>query len=104
MYHNLCGGAEQVSIFSYDSTFSQVVLRVASSCYLNLLWLVCSLPIVTAGAATAALYAVTLKLAEDDTGHLTEHFFHAFRQNFRQATVLWLMAPYWSPTSLWGSR
>ena len=80
-----------MKLFSYESTFSQVALRVAASCYLNLLWLLCSLPVVTLGAATAALYAVTLKLAEDDTGHLTERFFLAFRQNFRQATVLWLI-------------
>ena len=80
-----------MKLFSYESTFSQVALRVAASCYLNLLWLLCSLPVVTLGAATAALYAVTLKLAEDDTGHLTERFFHVFRQNFRQATVLWLI-------------
>ncbi len=78
-------------LFSYDSAFSQVVLRVASSCYLNLLWLICSIPVFTAGAATAALYSVTLKLAEDDTGHLTERFFRAFRDNFRQATALWLI-------------
>ena len=83
--------AERVRFFSYDSAFSQVVLRVTSSCYLNLLWLVCSLPVVTAGAATAALYAVTLKLVEDDTGHLTKRFFRAFRENFRQATALWLI-------------
>ena len=92
MYRNSSRGeAERVRLFSYDSTFSQAVLRVASSCYLNLLWFVCSIPVFTAGAATAALYAVTLKLAEDDTGHLTERFFRAFRQNFRQATVLWLI-------------
>ena len=85
------GEAERVRFFSYDSAFSQVVLRVTSSCYLNLLWLVCSLPVVTAGAATAALYAVTLKLVEDDTGHLTKRIFRAFRENFRQATALWLI-------------
>ena len=80
-----------MKFFSYDSTFSQIVLRVAGSCYLNLLWMLCSLPVVTLGAATAALYSVTLKLAEGDDGHLTSRFFRAFRANFRQATVLWLI-------------
>lgn len=77
--------------FSYDSTFSQVVLRVASSCYLNLLWLICSIPVFTAGAATAALYSVTLKLVNGYDGDLTRRFFGAFRSNFRQASVLWLI-------------
>lgn len=80
-----------MKLFSYDSTFSQTTLRVASSCYLNMLWLICSLPVVTAGAATTALYSVTLKLVEGDGGHLMQRFFRAFRENFRQATVLWLI-------------
>ena len=75
--------------FSYESTFSQVALRAASACYLNLLWLACSLPVLTAGAATTALYSVTLKLVSGEDGHLTRRFFRAFRENFRQATVLW---------------
>lgn len=77
--------------FSYDSTFSQVILRLAKSCYLNLLWLLCSLPVFTIGAATAALYSITLKLVEDDGGQTTQRFFRAFRENFRQATSLWLI-------------
>lgn len=80
-----------MKLFSYGSTFSQAALRAASSCYLNVLWLICSLPVVTVGAATTALYSVTLKLAEGDDGHLTQRFFRAFRENFRQATVLWLI-------------
>jgi len=80
-----------MKLFSYESTFSQVALRVAAGCYLNLLWLLCSLPIVTLGAATTALYSVTLKLVDGDDSHLTQRFFRGFRENFRQATVLWLI-------------
>ena len=47
-------------LFSYDSKFSQIMLKLCYGCYLNLLWMVCSLPVFTAGAATAALYDVTL--------------------------------------------
>ena len=80
-----------MKIFSYDSKFSQVLLKLAQSCYLNLLWALCSLPLMTLGAATAALYAVTLKMTRDEEGDLTKMFFRAFRENFRQATVLWLI-------------
>ena len=45
-------------LFSYDSKFSQIMLKLCYGCYLNLLWLVCSLPVFTAGAATAALYDI----------------------------------------------
>ena len=67
------------------------MMRLAWGCYLNVLWLVCSLPIVTAGAATTALYYVTLKIAENEEGDITQQFFRAFRSNFKQATILWLI-------------
>lgn len=77
--------------FSYDSKFSRMMMKVASCCYLNLLWVLCSLPIFTVGAATTALYAVSLKIVREEDPSLTREFFHSFRQNFRQATVLWLI-------------
>lgn len=78
-------------IFSYDSKFSQIMLKLSYGCYLNLLWFVCSLPVFTLGAATAALYDVTLRMARGEEPGLTRRFFQAFRENFRQATTLWLI-------------
>lgn len=80
-----------MKLFSYDSKFSQIMLKLCYGCYLNLLWMVCSLPVFTAGAATAALYDVTLRLAREEEPPLTARFFKAFRENFRQATILWLI-------------
>lgn len=80
-----------MGFFSYDSKFSQVLMRIAYGCHLNLLWLCCSLPIFTIGASTTALYAVTMKIAEGREGILTRQFFEAFRSNFRQATIIWLI-------------
>lgn len=81
-----------MKFFSYESPFSQVLLKLSYSCYLNLLWFLCSIPIVTLGAATTALYYTTLKIArgEEETS-LTRMFFRSFRENFRQSTVLWLI-------------
>lgn len=78
-------------LFSYDSKFSQIMLKLCYGCYLNFLWLVCSLPVFTAGAATAALYDVTLRIAREEEPPLTTRFFKAFLENFRQATTVWLI-------------
>ena len=80
-----------MKFLAYDSKFSQVILKLCNSCYLNLLWLLCSLPIVTLGASTTALYTVTLKMAKGEDVPVTRQFFRAFRENFRQSTVLWLI-------------
>ena len=78
-------------LFSYDSKFSRIMLKLCYGCYLNLLWFVCSLPVFTIGASTAALYDVTLQIAREEDPPLTSRFFKAFRENFRQATILWLI-------------
>jgi len=80
-----------MKIFSYDSRFSQVIMKLAQGCYLNLLWMVFSIPVFTMGAATAALYRVTLKLARNEEPAVTKQFLRGFREDFRQATVLWLI-------------
>lgn len=80
-----------MKFLSYDSKFSQVMIRVCYACWLNLIWFVCSIPIVTVGASTTALYYVMLKLARGEEGNVTTMFFRSFKENFKQATVLWLI-------------
>lgn len=80
-----------MKFFSYESKFSQLLLKICYSCYLNLLWFVCSLPVVTIGVATTALYYTSLKVIRGEESSLTQQFFHSFRENFKQATVLWLI-------------
>ena len=67
------------------------MLKFCGACYLNLLWILCSLPVFTIGASTTALYYVTLKMVQDEESNITAMFFRAFRENFRQATTLWLI-------------
>ncbi len=80
-----------MKFFSYESKFSQLLLRLCYACYLNLLWFICSLPIFTIGASTTALYYTSLKIIRGEESYVGPTFFRAFRENFRQATVLWLI-------------
>ena len=80
-----------MKFFSYESKFSQLLLKLCNACMLNVLWFVCSLPIVTMGAATTALYYACLKMVRGEESYAARMFFHSFRQNFRQATQIWLI-------------
>ncbi len=81
-----------MNFLSYDSKFGRIFTKFFDGCYLNLLWFVCSIPIFTLGAASAALWSVTLKIAKDEeSSSITRMFFRAFKENFRQGTVLWLI-------------
>ena len=80
-----------MKFFSYESKFSQLLMKLFYACYLNLLWLLCSLPVFTIGASTTALYYASLKVVRGEESYVGRLFFRAFRENFRQATVLWLI-------------
>ncbi|MCM1025005.1 MAG: DUF624 domain-containing protein [Roseburia sp.] len=80
--HNLLNPEGKVMLF---------FTKLAYSAYLNALWLICCLPVVTAGASTTALFYVMLKVAKNEEGNITRAFFRSFRENFRKATVIWLI-------------
>ena len=76
--------------FSLDSKFMQALSRIADLMILNVVYLLTCLPIVTIGAANSALYTVCFRLGTKREGHTLRDYFRAFRDNFRQGTVLWL--------------
>lgn len=65
--------------------------KVADLCLLNLVCLICCIPIVTAGASLTALYYVTLKMVRNEEAYIFRSFFKSFRQNFKQATIIHLI-------------
>ncbi len=79
------------SLFNPDSPVMQFITKIAYSAYLNLLWFICCLPIVTVGASTTALFYVSLKIAKNEEGNITKAFFRSFRENFKKGTVIWLI-------------
>ena len=79
------------SLFDPDSAFGRATETVLNLVILNVLWLVCSLPIITIGASGAALYSVLFKMVEDKDTRITRQFFAAFRGNARRATGIWLI-------------
>lgn len=59
---------------------------------LNLLWLLCSLPIITVGPATCALYSVTLKLVRHEQVSPIKDFFRGMKENLKAGLLLGLAA------------
>lgn len=57
---------------------------------LNLLWLICCIPVFTAGAATSALYETVFLYHNKEDDAVLRPFFRAFGRNFKQSTLLFL--------------
>lgn len=65
--------------------------KIIDTIILSLLWLLCSIPVFTIGAASSALYYAYHKAIRQDRGHACKTFFGAFKANFKQATGIWII-------------
>lgn len=77
--------------FKTDGPLFEALTRIFDFILLNILWIVCSLPIFTMGAATSALYYVMLRIARKTDSSIVNMFFEAFRQNFKKSSILVLI-------------
>lgn len=78
-------------LFHADGKFFRFFDRVANCVILSFFWVVFSLPIVTIGASTSALYYAMHKVVKLDSGHLIQSFWKGFKENFKKATILWVI-------------
>ena len=78
-------------LFNYDNPVWRFIGRLADMMLLNLLWLLCCLPVFTIGASTTALYYCTMKIVREEDNGVIRMFFKSFKENFRQAVCLFLL-------------
>lgn len=76
-------------LFDYQNPIWRFMGRLADLFLLTFLWFLCSLPVITAGASTTALYYVALKMAKNEEGYICKTFFRAFIDNLKRAIGIW---------------
>lgn len=78
-------------LFDLDSPLMRFLNLVGDLLILNFLVLICCIPVITIGASYTGMYYVLLKIVRGEEGYLVKGFFKSFKQNFKQATILWLI-------------
>lgn len=73
-----------------NSPFMKGIRKSVELMYVGMLWFICSIPLITLGPATAALYEVLLKAAKKQEGPLSKSYLNAFKGNFKQGICIWL--------------
>ena len=66
-------------------------VKFAYLMWIHVLTAVCCIPVYTVGASFCAMHRVLLQIYKDEETAVTKTFFRAFFDNFRQATVLWVV-------------
>lgn len=75
-------------LFDMDNKFFRFMGKLADLCILNVLCILCCIPVVTAGASITAMFYVTMKMVRNEEAYIARSFFKSFKENFRQATVI----------------
>lgn len=78
-------------LFDIESPLMSGLNKLADIIILNFLTLICCLPVVTIGASVTAMHYVLLKIVRDEETYIIKGFFKSFKQNFRQATIIWVV-------------
>lgn len=74
----------------FDNPVINFLNFVGKLLLLNFMWVICSIPIITIGASTSAMYTVMFKVVKDTDIFIIKDFFVAFGKNFIKSTVIWL--------------
>ena len=77
--------------FANDGLFARTMNRLWDLICVSILWFVCSVPLITLGAASTAAYYTCAKVLRHHNGHIFGEFFRCFRREFRQSTLLTLI-------------
>lgn len=79
-----------MTILHIDSPVARGINKFVQMIYAGLLWFLCSIPVLTIGASTAALYEVLLRMQKDEEGAIGAAFFRGFRSNLKASLPVWI--------------
>lgn len=81
----------QRNIFGFDGSFTNICDKIFDVMALGFLWILCSIPIVTIGASTSALYYAMVKCVKNGNGYIAREFFRSFRLNLISGCFIWIL-------------
>ena len=77
-------------IFDYDGYLNRLLTKVMYIVAVNLLFMICSLPVFTIGASGCAMYAVLFRYMRKDEPDIIRTFLKEWKNSFRNATLIWM--------------
>lgn len=78
-------------LFNENNFLHVALMKVWDLVLANLLFILCSIPLITIGPALTALYHCTLRIVKGNNPGTFKTFFRAFKQNFKQSFIVWIV-------------
>ena len=79
------------NLFDTEGPLMRALSDLSTLVFLNILTLIFSIPLVTAGAALAAMHYVIIEMIEERGDSLFAEYRKRFKENLRNATPIWLI-------------
>ena len=79
------------NLFGQDGPVMRALTDLSTLVFLNILTALCCIPVVTAGAALAAMHYVIMEMIEERGGPLVPEYLKRFKENLKNATPVWLI-------------
>lgn len=77
-----------MNLFNYDGKIYKFLVKFWNVVWISVLWIVCSIPIITIGPASCAAYYAMAKSVRKNEDTVTRDFFKSFKQNFFQGMIM----------------
>lgn len=78
--------------FKYDNLFFTILGKIMEVMYVSILWILFSIPIVTIGASSTALYYTVHKVVFNNESYIFRTFTNSFKSNFKESTIKWVIS------------
>ena len=75
-------------IFNYNNGIFRAINKFIDCVFVSILWIVASLPVITFGASTTALYYTVRKVIRYERSGIWKEFWSSFKLNFKQSTIV----------------
>lgn len=76
------------NLFNMDNPFFSTLSKLYDMLFLSVLWVIFSIPIITIGPASTALYYSVVKVIRKERGYLFREFVKSFRMNFKRGAIV----------------
>ncbi len=82
--------------FGADGPFVSFLTKFGQLVLLTVVWMICSIPVLTAGAAMSALYYAVMKSVRRDVGYPVREFFRSFKRTLKDGALFTIFYLLWA--------
>lgn len=79
------------NIMKPDNPFFNVMSKIGDLIFLNIIFIISCIPIITIGCALSSVHTVVNKLTKNQESHIARDYIIAFKENFKNSTVMWVI-------------